>query len=86
LGPVPIQRPSGLRFAPDRGSTLLGALVVGVLKSGIYDIWAAVEAPYSLAVKWPPRAACSSFTPLSRAGMFRRNAVGFSAAEQRILI
>jgi NAD(P)-dependent dehydrogenase (short-subunit alcohol dehydrogenase family) len=48
LGPVPIQRPSGLRFAPDRGSTLLGALVVDVLKSGIYDIWAAVEAPYSL--------------------------------------
>ena len=32
----------------DCGSTLLGALVVDVLKSGIYDLWAAVEAPYVL--------------------------------------
>ena len=27
------------------GATLLGALFVDVLKSGIYDLWAAVEAP-----------------------------------------
>jgi hypothetical protein len=35
----------GLPCCPDRGSTLLGALVVDVPKSGIYDLWAAVEAP-----------------------------------------
>ena len=29
----------------ERGNTLLGVLVVDVLKSGIYDLWAAVEAP-----------------------------------------
>ena len=34
-----------LRCCPDRGGTLLGALVVDVPKSGIYDLWAAVEAP-----------------------------------------
>jgi hypothetical protein len=35
----------GLPCLPDSGSTLLGALVVDVLKSGIYDIRAAVETP-----------------------------------------
>jgi hypothetical protein len=29
----------GLPCCPDRGSTRLGALVVDVLKSGIYDLW-----------------------------------------------
>jgi hypothetical protein len=29
----------------NRGSTLLGALAVDVLRSGIYDLWTAVEAP-----------------------------------------
>ena len=36
---------SAVPCCPDRGTTLPGALVVDVLKSGIYDIWAAVEAP-----------------------------------------
>ena len=35
----------GFSCYPDRGSTLLGALAVDVLKSGIYDLWAAVEEP-----------------------------------------
>ena len=44
---APMPQPSGLRFAllSGPGATLLGALFVDVLKSGIYDLWAAVEAP-----------------------------------------
>ena len=41
------------------------SIVVDVPKSGIYDLWAAVEAPYVLGCRASSWSACSSFTPLT---------------------